>query len=94
MLRQVDSPYVKTVWDVCHPYRLGEGEALGREILDLLASRGYNGFVCAEWEKRWRPEIEGPGIALQDNRLPRLTTAKRRRRSPRAPRWERTAGIA
>ena len=64
MLRQVDSPYVKTVWDVCHPYRLGEGEALGREILDLIASRGYNGFVCAEWEKRWHPEIEEPEIAL------------------------------
>ena len=73
---------------------MGEGEVPCREILGLIASRGYNGFICAEWEKKWYPEIEGPEIALQDNRLPRLTTAKRWRRSPRAPRWERTAGVA
>ncbi len=24
VLRQVDSPYVKAVWDVHHPYRMGE----------------------------------------------------------------------
>ena len=35
-----------------------------REILGLIASRGYNGFVCAEWEKKWHPEIEEPEIAL------------------------------
>ena len=54
VLRQVDSPYVKAVWDVHHPYRMGECEVPCREILDLLAARGYNGFICAEWEKKWR----------------------------------------
>ena len=60
MLRQVDSPYVKTVWDVYHPYRLGEGEAPSREILDLLTARGDNGYVCAEREKKRCPEIALP----------------------------------
>ncbi|MCY4118060.1 MAG: TIM barrel protein [Caldilineaceae bacterium] len=64
VLRQVDSPYVKAVWDVHHPYRMGECEVPCREILDLLAARGYNGFICAEWEKKWHPEIEEPEIAL------------------------------
>ena len=100
VLRQVDSPCVRAVWDVHHPYRMGEavedtwnfidarlahvhmkdarrredgswelklmgeGEVPCREILDLIASRGYNGFVCAEWEKKWHPEIEEPEIAL------------------------------
>ena len=100
VLRQIDSPYVKAVWDVHHPHRLGEavedtwnfigarlahvhmkdarrredgswelklmgeGEVPCREILDLLADRGYNGFVCAEWEKKWHPQIEEPEIAL------------------------------
>lgn len=100
VLRQVDSPNVKTVWDVHHPYRMGEstedtwnyigarlahvhmkdaqrladgswelklmgeGEVPCREIIRLLASKGYDGYICAEWEKAWHPEVEEPEIAI------------------------------
>ena len=43
---------------------MGEGEAPCREILGLIAARRYNGFICAEWEKKWHPEIEEPEFAL------------------------------
>ena len=100
VLRQVDSSYVKAVWDVHHPFRMGEsvedtwnfigarlahvhmkdaqrredeswelklmgeGEVPCREIIHLLASKGYDGYLCAEWENAWHPEIEEPEIAL------------------------------
>ena len=43
---------------------LGEGEVPVREIIGLLAARGYGGYISVEWEKYWHPEIEGPEIAL------------------------------
>ena len=43
---------------------LGEGEVPVREMLGLLADRGYQGWVSVEWEKRWHPEIEEPEVAL------------------------------
>ncbi|MCY3710695.1 MAG: sugar phosphate isomerase/epimerase [Caldilineaceae bacterium] len=100
VLNQVDSPNVKAVWDVHHPFRMGEstedtwnyigarlahvhmkdalrredgswelklmgeGEVPCREILRLLASNGYDGYICAEWEKAWHPEVEEPEIAI------------------------------
>ena len=100
VLRQVDSSHVKAVWDVHHPFRMGEsvedtwnfigarlahvhmkdaqrredgswelklmgeGEVPCREIIHLLASKGYDGYLCAEWEKAWHPDIEEPDIAL------------------------------
>ena len=100
VLDQVDSPWVKAVWDVHHPFRMGEstedtwnyigarlahihmkdalrredgswqlklmgeGEVPCREILHLLAAKGYDGYICAEWEKAWHPEVEEPEIAI------------------------------
>jgi sugar phosphate isomerase/epimerase len=43
---------------------LGEGEVPVREIIGLLAARGYGGYVSVEWEKYWHPEIEEAQIAL------------------------------
>lgn len=43
---------------------LGEGEVPCREILRALVLRGYSGYVVAEWEKKWHPEIVAPEIAL------------------------------
>lgn len=43
---------------------LGEGEVPVREIIGLLAARGYGGFISVEWEKYWHPGIEKPEIAL------------------------------
>jgi sugar phosphate isomerase/epimerase len=99
-LQPVDSPYIAAVWDVHHPFRmgesiedtwrligrrvrhvhikdarlrpdgswqlvlLGEGEVPCRDVLALLAREGYNGYICAEWEKKWHPEIEEPEVAM------------------------------
>ena len=35
-----------------------------REIVELLLEKGYNGYLSAEWEKKWHPSIEEPEIAL------------------------------
>ena len=43
---------------------LGKGEVPVREMLRLLDAGGYKGWISVEWEKRWHPEIEEPGIAL------------------------------
>lgn len=100
VLRQVPSKSIGAVWDVHHPYRmgediqttwdaigartkhvhikdarrrddgswqlvlLGEGEVPCREVIQLLAEKGYDGFLAAEWEKKWHPEIEEPEVAL------------------------------
>ncbi len=100
VLAQVEHPRLQAVWDVHHPYRmgesvadtwkfigqrlahvhikdarrkpdgdwqlvlLGEGEVPNREIVELLLAKGYNGYLSAEWEKKWHPDIEEPEIAL------------------------------
>ena len=43
---------------------LGEGEVPVREIIRLLATGGYGGYISVEWEKYWHPDIEEPEIAL------------------------------
>ena len=43
---------------------LGEGEVPVRQMLGLLAAGGYRNWISVEWEKRWHPEIEEPGVAL------------------------------
>ena len=43
---------------------LGEGEVPCREIVNLLMREGYRGYLSAEWEKKWHPEIEEPEVAL------------------------------
>lgn len=43
---------------------LGEGEVPVREVLTTLQRRGYDGWICVEWEKMWHPEIEEPEVAF------------------------------
>lgn len=43
---------------------LGDGEVPVREMLGLLDTGGYPGWISVEWEKRWHPEIEEPEMAL------------------------------
>ena len=43
---------------------LGNGEVPVREMLELLDTGGYPGWVSVEWEKRWHPEIDEPAVAL------------------------------
>ncbi len=45
---------------------LGQGIVPVSEVLHLLASGGYDGWIAFEWEKRWHPEIEEPEVALPD----------------------------
>jgi sugar phosphate isomerase/epimerase len=45
---------------------LGQGIVPVVEVLQLLASGGYDGWIAFEWEKRWHPEIEEPEVALPD----------------------------
>jgi sugar phosphate isomerase/epimerase len=46
------------------PVLMGRGEFPAEAVLDVLAERGYDGFVSFEWEKRWHPEIEEPEVAF------------------------------
>lgn len=100
VLAQVEHPRLQAVWDVHHPFRMGEsieetwrligdrvahvhmkdarlrpdgswqlvllgnGEVPCRDIVELLHREGYNGWISAEWEKKWHPEIEGPEVAM------------------------------
>ncbi|MDF2922431.1 MAG: hypothetical protein K0R57_1345 [Paenibacillaceae bacterium] len=33
-----------------------------REMMELLIRQGYDGYYSLEWESRWRPELQGPGM--------------------------------
>jgi sugar phosphate isomerase/epimerase len=43
---------------------LGKGEVPCRAVVELLHREGYQGYIAAEWEKKWHPEIEEPEVAL------------------------------
>ena len=42
----------------------GTGQVPVKEQVRVLASGGYKGFYCFEWEKKWHPEIDDPEIAF------------------------------
>lgn len=46
------------------PALLGDGEIPVRECVSVLQRAGYQGWLVAEWEKAWYPEIEEPTVAL------------------------------
>jgi len=43
---------------------LGAGEVPVRQQVKVLASAGYAGYYCLEWEKKWHPELEDPETAF------------------------------
>jgi sugar phosphate isomerase/epimerase len=43
---------------------LGTGEVPVEAQVQVLASHGYKGYYCFEWEKKWHPEIEEPEVAF------------------------------
>ena len=43
---------------------MGEGDLPITEMLDALASIGYEGYVSLEWVKRWAPDLTDPGIVF------------------------------
>lgn len=100
VMAQVESDSIGAIWDVHHPFRMGEdiettwrvlgprikhvhikdgirqadgswqlvllgtGEVPCRAVIELLNREGYEGYIAAEWEKKWHPEIEEPEVAL------------------------------
>jgi sugar phosphate isomerase/epimerase len=42
----------------------GSGEVPVKETVKILAAGGYRGYYGFEWEKKWRPEIEEPEVAI------------------------------
>jgi len=42
----------------------GTGDIPVKETVKVLATNGYKGYYCFEWEKRWHPEIEQPEVAF------------------------------
>jgi sugar phosphate isomerase/epimerase len=42
----------------------GTGRVPLREIVRVLATGGYRGYYCFEWEKLWHKEIEEPEVAF------------------------------
>lgn len=50
-----------------HPLILtlpGKGEIPLRDIVERLLADGYQGYFSLEWEKRWKPELDGIDEAL------------------------------
>jgi sugar phosphate isomerase/epimerase len=43
---------------------MGEGDVPLAEMIELLRSNGYDGWISVEWEKRWHPEIADPEIVV------------------------------
>jgi hypothetical protein len=43
---------------------LGKGEVPCRQVVELLHRESYQGYITAEWEKKWHPTIEEPEVAL------------------------------
>lgn len=42
----------------------GEGDVPLEEMIGLLKSGGYDGYLTVEWEKKWHPELPEPEAAL------------------------------
>ncbi|MGI6082419.1 MAG: sugar phosphate isomerase/epimerase family protein [Limnochordia bacterium] len=42
----------------------GEGDVPLGEVVELLRSVSYQGWLSFEWEKRWHPELAEPEVAL------------------------------
>jgi sugar phosphate isomerase/epimerase len=42
----------------------GTGDIPVKETVRVLATSGYKGYYCFEWEKRWHPEIEEPEVSF------------------------------
>lgn len=51
----------KRGYQLCLP---GNGDIPLKEIIGVLKSGGYDGYLTFEWERRWHPEIEQADIAF------------------------------
>ena len=44
----------------------GRGTVPVKTQIEALATIGYDGYLCFEWEKVWHPDLEDPEIAFAD----------------------------
>src|SRR5262249_35237097 len=63
-LRHVHLRDLDCAGDEWKPILTGEGKFALREILAELNRLNYDRFVSFEWEKKWRPELEEPEVAI------------------------------
>lgn len=63
-LRHVHLRDLKSNNGVWEPALAGSGTFPLREILAKLKAVGYKGFGSFEWEKKWRPELAEPEVAI------------------------------
>ena len=47
-----------------HYVLTGTGDIPVKETVRVLATNGYSGYYCFEWEKRWHPDIDEPEVAF------------------------------
>jgi sugar phosphate isomerase/epimerase len=47
-----------------HYVLTGTGDIPVKETVRVLATNGYKGYYCFEWEKRWHPDIDEPEVAF------------------------------
>ena len=47
-----------------HYVLTGTGDVPVKEQVKVLATGGYKGYYCYEWEKKWHPDIEEPEVAF------------------------------
>lgn len=43
---------------------IGQGDLSFKQMIELLRSIGYDGWLSLEWEKMWHPDLEEPEIVL------------------------------
>jgi sugar phosphate isomerase/epimerase len=42
----------------------GEGDLPLREVISLVTEAGFDGWLSYEWEKKWKPDLAEPEVAL------------------------------
>jgi len=63
-LRHVHLRDLEPRGDEWEPVLTGKGKFPLREIVAKLAMLRYHGFLSFEWEKKWRPELADPEVAI------------------------------
>lgn len=43
---------------------IGEGDVPIKKVLEILNQNNFEGYVSLEWEKKWKPELDEPEIAI------------------------------
>ncbi len=66
-IRHVHAKNIQFTGDTHETVLIDEGELDWAAIIAALADIGYDGFVCDEYEKFWRPHLPEPEIGMKHN---------------------------